>query len=164
MNFFKKALVLSMSLISSVSFAETQVHEGGYVGLKAGMFMLDLSGVDDPTLIGFQGGYSFGNNWSIELEYGTGSTDVKSVDIDVSSMGLYGIYRSEGQAYFLGKIGVAKNEIEISGGLSGEADDTGLAYGLGGGYNFNQQFGIEAEYNIVDSDISVFAVTGRYMF
>ena len=142
---------------------------GNYNVLQAlisGAYTISLDHSKNHNLsFGFQGGYSFGNDWSMELEYNTGSEEVGSADLDVTSMGLYGVYRSAGQAYFLGKIGMAKNEVEISGGgFSAKEDETGLAYGLGGGYNIDKQFGIEAEYNIVDSDISIFAVTGRFMF
>jgi len=80
-------------------------------------------------------------------------------------MALYGTFRSQGAGYFLGKIGILKEDLEASvSGISIDADDTGLSYGFGAGYNFNKQIGVEAEYTIVEEDVSLIAATVRFMF
>ena len=170
MNFYKQALILTMSLISTASFAEDKSRDF-YLGLKAGSFLIDVSGVDNTSTFGVQVGVDFRNNWSIEAEYNSGSSDLSGgVDLDFSSMAMYGTYRSEGPGYFLGKIGIVKVDFEVSKGNStfdaddADSDDSGLSYGFGGGYNFNKQFGVEAEYTLVDADVSLIAVTARFMF
>jgi len=161
MNFCKKVLILSVSLMSSVVFADETSQKGFYLGLKAGSLMIDVSGIDNATMIGFQAGYDMGNNLSVEFEYMSGETEAGSTDIDATNTAVYATYRSAGQGYFLGKVGFLKEELD-GGGVS--ESDTGLSYGLGGGFNVNKKFAIEAEYTIVEEDADLFAVTARMKF
>jgi opacity protein-like surface antigen len=165
MNFCKKALVLSASLMGSVAFADEASKEasngGFYLGLKAGSLMIDVSGIDNATMLGFQAGYDMGNKWSLEFEYTAGEAEAGSIDIDATNMAAYATFRSEGQGYFLGKVGLLKEELE---GRGFSESESGLSYGFGGGFNANKQFAIEAEYTIVEADASLIAVTGRMKF
>ena len=107
--------------------------------------------------------------FSVEFEYLSTSLDVEvststmsgSDSLDVDTMAIYGAYRSPGDFYFLGKIGVLSEDVS---GPGESASDTGLSYGIGGGATINEMFSVEAEYTILEDDISFFGVTGRYHF
>ena len=162
MSFCKKALILSVSLMSSAAFADEASQEGFYLGLKAGSLIIDVSGIDNATMLGFQAGYDMGNNWSVEFEYTAGEAEAGSTDVDATNTAVYTTYRSAYvRGYFLGKVGFLKEELD-GGGVS--ESDTGLSYGLGSGFNVNKQFAIEAEYTIVEEDADLFAVTARMKF
>src|SRR5690606_38216098 len=76
---------------------------------------------------------------------------------DVDSTAVYGTYRSAGDMYLLGKIGVAS--------LDGFGEsDTGLSFGLGAGIATGSGIAIEAEYTVLDSDVSFFVLTGKINF
>ena len=80
-------------------------------------------------------------------------------------MAIYGTFRSEGRAYFLAKAGLVKEEIEISGGGSSvSVDDTGMSYGIGGGFKLSDKIAIEAEYTLVEEDVSYVGATARFLF
>ncbi len=168
MNIIKKAalVALSVSALSSV----VQADEGQmYIGVKAGSFLVDLDGADDPEPFGVQLGYDFGQNLSLEFEYNTGSADYtgfgSTVDMDLTTMAIYATFRSEGQGYFLTKIGFLKEELELSNASASEnIDDTGLSYGIGGGFKLGDQFALEAEYTIIEQDVDYFGLTGRVLF
>jgi len=168
MNVFTKVALVALSV--SAFSCVAQADEGQmYVGIKAGSFMVDLDGADDPTPFGVQLGYDFGQNLSLEFEYNTGSADYSvlgtTVDMDVTTMAAYGTFRSEGKGYFLVKLGLIKEEIEASTSLiSVSEDDTGLSYGFGGGIRLADKFALEAEYTIVEQDVDYLGLTARVLF
>ncbi|WP_350650304.1 outer membrane beta-barrel protein, partial [Pseudomonas sp. HY13-MNA-CIBAN-0226] len=66
--------------------------------------------------------------------------------------------------YAKGKLGVAKTEVEgdYTAGpvrVSNSTSDTGIAGGVGLGYSVNPDFGIEAEYAMMDSDVDAKLLT-----
>jgi len=166
MKFMKQAAVLALSL-STLSGVVHAGDEHFYAGIKAGAFMVDVQGVDDATPFGLQLGYDFGENVSVEFEYNTGEADLgEFAEMDITTMAIYATYRSEGNAYVLAKMGLLKEELEVSqfGHLSEDADESGLSYGLGGGFKLGNKLALEAEYTIVETDVSYLGVTARALF
>ncbi len=80
-----------------------------------------------------------------------------SVIIDTKTYGAYGTYRytfPNTALYAKGKLGIAKTELEadFDDGSSDSTSDTGIAGGVGLGYNVSPNLGVEAEYAMMDSD------------
>ena len=144
-----------------------------YVGVKVGQFDLDVDGADDPTAYGVYGGYNFDPNFGVEVEYvGSDDADYYGGDIDAKTYGAYGTYRyafPNSGLYAKGKVGIAKTELEASATVAGvtrseSVDDTSLAGGIGLGYAVNQDFSVEAEYDIVGSDTDLMTIGAQLKF
>lgn len=168
--------VMTMSAQAAISYGAGQ----SYVGVKAGKFMVDTDGLDDPTAYGVYAGYNFDTNFGAEIEYvGSSDTDVNignsgiNAEYDLKTYGAYGTYRyafPNSGLYAKGKLGLAKAEINASRSdsfgnsesLSGS--DSGLAGGIGLGYNVTPNVGVEAEYDYVAEDITLLTVGAHYKF
>lgn len=173
-------LALATASLLSVS-AQAAVNYAGqpYVGVKAGKFMVDADGLDDPTAYGIYAGYNFDPNFGAEVEYvGSSDTDIDTdnsavkAEYDLKTYGAYGTYRYQFPntgLYAKGKLGFAKTEINVSASTVGYSDsdsdsDSGVAGGIGLGYNFNPNMGVEAEYDYVAEDVSLLTVGAHYKF
>lgn len=165
--------VVTMGAQAAVTYGSGYAGQP-YIGVKAGQFNVDEDGVDtdDPTAYGVYGGYNFDPNFGIEAEYiGSDDADFEVDGIegeyDVKTYGAYGTYRYTFPTtgiYAKGKLGVAKSE--ISG--DAEGDDTGIAGGVGLGYNVNSNLAIEGEYamypSIDDTDIDAITIGAHLKF
>ena len=168
--------VMTMSAQAAISYGAGQ----SYVGVKAGQFMVDDSDFDDATAFGVYAGYNFDTNFGAEIEY-VGSSDadidtgISGVDAeyDLKTYGAYGTYRYEfpnSGLYAKGKLGLAKAEVEVSASDNfgnsgnGSGSDSGLAGGVGLGYNFTPNAGVEAEYDYVAEDVTLLTVGAYYKF
>ena len=177
----KTLLALVAGSLMSVG-AQAAVNYAGqpYVGIKAGKFMVDTDGLDDPTAFGVYGGYNFDNNFGAEIEYvgssdtdfDTGVSGIKG-EYDLKTYGAYGTYRYQfpnTSLYAKGKVGFAKAELDASlsdglGNSVSESDsDSGIAGGIGLGYNFNTNMSVEAEYDYVAEDITLLTVGANFKF
>ncbi len=156
-------------LICALTASFTQAQEAATFsgGLKFGSFQADVSGIDSGMGLGFQLGYNATESVAIEFEYMSSSLDYDilgvSGDVDVSTMGIYGTYRSTGQGYFLGKLGFLSEKLK-AGSLNLSESDSGLSLGIGGGYRASESFSIEAEYTILEQDLNFIGLTGRLTF
>ena len=139
-----------------------------YLGVKAGQYDVDAEDADEATSYGVYGGYKFTPNFGIEGEY-LGTSDETIIDnrlaeVEYSGqvLGLYGTYDymfpNTGGLYAKGRLGFADNEIEIDAknkvtGNSGSdtISDTGVAGGLGLGFNISPMASVEAMYNYYPS-------------
>lgn len=140
-----------------------------YVGVKVGKFDVDLDGADDPTAYGVYAGYNFDPRFGVEAEYvGSSDADFGNGELDAKTYGLYGTYRhsfTNTGLYGKAKLGVAKTELEATNGnFSASASDTGVAGGLGLGYNVSPNLGVEAEYDFIDSDTNLMTVGAHLKF
>ena len=156
--------VMTMSAQAAVSYTNGQA----YVGAKAGQYDPEVeneSFKDKATVYGVYAGYNFTPEFSVEAEYlGTSSEEAyndafEKVEYDASVFGLYGTYHytfPNTGLYAKGRLGIAKHELNLdytdkedsffSG--SGSLSDTGVAGGLGLGYNVTPMVGVEAMYNM----------------
>lgn len=164
--------LLSISAQAAVSYGNGYTGQP-YVGVKVGQFDLDVDGADDPTAYGVYGGYNFDPNFGVEVEYvGSDDADYYGGDIDAKTYGAYGTYRyafPNSGLYAKGKVGIAKTELEASATVAGvtrseSVDDTSLAGGIGLGYAVNQDFSVEAEYDIVGSDTDLMTIGAQLKF
>lgn len=148
------------------------------VSLKYSKPRPDTIGVDgvDVDAKGDQGfgialGYEYNTNWTIEFEYLTSeSTDndfVGNVTLKTTGFGLYGVYRTQrsiSDPYLFGRVGVGQTEFKFTqpGFTGASADDTGLAFGAGVGYQYSDRLSVEAEYFIEDADYAHILLSVRY--
>lgn len=147
-----------------------------YVGVKAGQFNVDADNADNPTAYGVYGGYNFTPNFGAEVEY-MGSSDADlgtDSTLNAQTVGAYGTYRYNFPAspvYAKGKLGFAQTKLKAenkAGTSSYEADDTGVAGGVGLGYNFAPNMSVEAEYamlpSVEDVDTNLWTIGAHYKF
>lgn len=142
-----------------------------YIGAKAGQFMVDEDQLDDLTAYGVYGGYNFTPNVGIEAEYLTSSDediDGTALEYNVESYGAYGTYRyafPDTAVYVKGKLGIAKVQAEVEGaGFKEKESDSGVAGGVGLGYNFTPNVAVEAEYAFLASDLDLLTLGASYKF
>ena len=184
MNTLQKTLIaLSVGSLMSVSAQAAMNYAGQpYAGVKVGQYSPDVDVDDDAVSYGIYGGYKFTSNFGIEAEYlTTGDTDSYNDSDEKSeySADVYGLYGTYDYAfpntgiYAKGRLGIAKNKIDVdytdkldaSENESYSYSDTGVAGGLGLGYNISPMASIEAMYNIYPQvedefeDIDVSGVT-----
>ena len=131
-----------------------------YIGAKIGQYDID-GAKDEATSYGIYGGAKFTPNFGIEAEYmttseedfTTGVADKSEYSADV--YGLYGTYDYTfpgSQMYAKGRLGIAKNEIDLSSKNvakvnNGSYSDTGIAGGLGLGLNLAPNAAVELAYD-----------------
>lgn len=171
MKTFNKTLLalLATSAVSVGANAALYNHSGvvgqPYVGVKVGQSKVDLNtnGLDndDPVAYGIYGGYQFDPNWGVEAEYvGSDKEDLKAGGSKVGNVkqktfGAYGTYKytvPNTNLYAKGKLGIAQNKVKLDGSnYSSDDSKTGLAGGVGLGYNVTPMLAIEAEYDRLPS-------------
>ena len=128
-----------------------------YIGAKVGQY--DLDGAKDKgTSYGVYGGAKFTPNFGVEAEYLT-TSDEDFNDVQEYSADTYGLYATAdyafpntGGLYGKGRLGVAKNEVDLESKsnlvkVTSSGSETGVAGGLGLGYNIAPNASIEAMYN-----------------
>lgn len=150
-----------------------------YIGIKAGQTIVDDA--DNATAFGVYGGYQFDPNWGVEADYvGTSDTDtdVNELEYNAKTYGAYGTYKYgfvNSPMYAKARLGVAKSEVEVNAknsDASFTADKTGVAGGVGLGYNVSPNMALEASYDIMpkaeyeDSDTKVnnWAIGAHFKF
>lgn len=164
--------LLSVSAQAAISYGNGYTGQP-YVGVKVGQFDLDVNGADDPTAYGVYAGYNFDPNFGAEIEYvGSDDADFRGGDIDAKTYGAYGTYRyafPNTGIYAKGKLGIAKTEVEafntdFLGASNFSDDDTNLAGGIGLGYAVNPDFSVEAEYDVLGSDVDLMTIGAHLKF
>jgi len=167
----KASLIFSLSMLalSTHVLAENDY----YMGLKGGQVSTELPNMGFGTIndsdpgTGFIIGRAIGA-FGAEFEYLTAevnSKDISITEIEIDTIALYGVYRSISDLYFKAKLGILSEKAAINSiyGNGQTASDTGLSYGLGGGYQFSNFF-IEGEYIIIEADVDYISMTAGYYF
>ena len=162
-NLQKALIALSIGSLMSVS-AQAALNYAGqpYAGVKIGQYSPD-DAEDDAFSYGVYGGYKFTPEFGLEAEYLTTSdTDAFEDSFEKSEYNadVYGLYATYDYAfpytavYAKGRLGVAKNEIDVeykdkvfNTSESESFSDTGVAGGLGLGYNVSPMASVEVMYN-----------------
>ena len=165
MNTLQKALIaLSVGSLMSIS-AQAAINYAGqpYAGVKVGQYSPDDVD-DDAVSYGVYGGYKFTSQFGVEAEYLT-TNDADAFDDTLEkseySADVYGLYATYDYIfpntglYAKGRLGVAKNEIDVDytdkvSSIFNDSfsySDTGVAGGLGLGYNITPMASVEAMYN-----------------
>ncbi|MFI2811445.1 outer membrane beta-barrel protein [Microbulbifer sp. M83] len=137
--------------------------EGGYWGATAGLMTVDANTVDDPINFGLRGGYTFSSGWGFEGEFTdsliSGEADAfdgRDIDVDIQTLGGYATYRSFGDVYFKGRLGLIYEDVSVGGYSS---DDTGISVGGGIGLNLSPNTNVEFEYTMIEEDVNFWSGT-----
>jgi OmpA-OmpF porin, OOP family len=175
---------LAALALMAATAAQADTQPGFYAGAGIGSTKVgddNLSGVDDSDT-GFKifGGYTFTENWGVEVSYfdfgeasvsaGNSSASVGITGLSASAVGrlpvndMFAVY---------GKLGFASYDVDLdfnnvpgfgSGHLSDS--DSDLIYGVGGALSFGGNFEARLEYEAlnVDGDASMISVSGLFRF
>lgn len=180
MKTLQKTLLGLTASIALISGANAIDYSNGqaYVGVKAGQIDPDVNlpnvSMKKQTSYGVVGGYQLDPNWGVEAEFlGSDKGDIKTAgvkvgDVKTKSYGVYGTYNynfATTPVYAKGKLGLVKTEVEAKTSLRTlKEDDTGLAYGVGVGYQATPALSVEAEYAKPASDINLWTIGAKFKF
>lgn len=170
-----KKIIAGLAL--SVAFLPVGAQANELVfGVKAGVYIPEPSGIDPAPVISAQISYEFldlvAADIAIELEAGTtvqdGDVDLQvsgvKAEYSVQNIGLYISARTAGPIYAIGRIGVARSDIEITASgtanVTAKGDDTGLSYGAGVGFSTGLRTEIELTAFNNDSENNLYASLG----
>lgn len=163
----KKILAAAVVLGCAVS---AQASEGGYFGTTAGLMKTSISG-DSPFNAGLRAGYAWNSGFALEGEYTTSLVDGEARyssswgdfrwDYSISTLGVYAAYRSQGDIYFKGRLGVLNESVDFG---DGKESDSGLSAGLGVGFTFSENVNLEAEYTLIEEDVDFWSGTLVFRF
>lgn len=140
----------------------TNAHAKIFVGGKAGPMLIDLDGFDDPINVGVNGGFidertGLGAEGELTLSAVDGefNTFFGNADVSITTFGAYGTFRSPGNTYFKGRLGVVYEDVEIG---SASDDDSSGSGGIGVGFRTGAGISIEIEYTIIEEDVDFLSV------
>jgi opacity protein-like surface antigen len=164
---FMFALIAASAFAMSPAMAQ---DSGFYVGAGIGDFGVEVDGFSDSdTAFKVFGGYKFAKYFAADLEYLDGGTvEDGGLEIDVSGFNLSGVgILPVGEKFNLfAKLGMILWDAETN----GFGDDSGedFSWGIGAGYSFTDQFGMQLEYQgfeIEDTDtVDLISVSASWTF
>lgn len=169
-----KIVIASLAALAVVSPALAQ-GSGPEYSVSAGY---SLWNADDADLgaITLRGTGMFTPNFGVEGEaaFGVGDENVGGATVEINnSLGAFGVAKAPltDQFDIFARAGYATTEIEASGfGASASADIDGFAYGIGGNFYVNENFGIRGDFSQydggddVDGAADVFSIAGVVRF
>ena len=171
---------LLLVLVGSLAHADNQ--KGFYAGLGQGLYYIDFDNTDyDESAVSVRafGGYKLNEYVSFEAGYASlfeTSADVPGAEIDIDGsswdISVRPTMPLSDKFSVFGIIGYSRYEFDISisvGGLSASDEDSesALMFGLGGMFNFNDNWSLRGEWTTVDkddADFGMFAVSATYNF
>ena len=159
----KKILLASAIAMAACGSAYAQ-DQGAYIGVKGGSYQVDVESASSPTGGGFLLGYNFGKGPAIEFERNSsgsisfsGGQNFYYGSAEIETTALYFAYRSEGTVFFKVRAGDVTASSSYYGYDFGESD-TCLSVGGGVGVNMGNIAQLEAEYTIIEQDVSLLSV------
>lgn len=165
-----KALFGALALaLGSHAVADTHSpHQGGFFGLKAGQMQVDASddvlGIDydNSTNIGVYAGYVGESGLGFEAEFtwptSDADTGVPDVTYELSTVALYGTWRSDGNIYFKGRAGLLRERLKLEGpGGTASDSDSGLSFGAGVGFHLGSSR-LELEFTRIEKDVNYLSI------
>ncbi|ADE53082.1 outer membrane beta-barrel protein [Coraliomargarita akajimensis] len=165
---------IALALISVTTTSSLLAEDEGqaYIGLNSGLMLIDSSvGYEDPVSLGVYGGYQFSDmGFAIEgqmtLPISSAESGIASAgDLDIFTLGVYGVWRSPGRVYFKGKAGFMYEYLSTDfAGFPLEESGFGLSLGVGGGVRITKTIAAELEYTIIETDIDYLSLGLTYSF
>lgn len=150
-KFAMMAAVAATALMAIPSVAHAEWYAG------AAYTQYDLDGAEVGGATG-RLGYRFSPNFAVEGEGSVGVDDDQGVELN-HALGAYAVgivpFGSSGFSAH-GRLGYATAEVDTP---FGDADDDGLSYGAGLGWNVTQNVGIRADYTRFEGDDDADAIS-----
>ncbi|MEQ1838351.1 MAG: porin family protein [Candidatus Nitrotoga sp.] len=145
----KIAAVALLSAFIAAPVAAEDMHM--YIGANVGSAQIDATGFDASTAFSVLAGHKFNSNFAAEVAYvNFGSVDVAPAGSTVksSAMSLSGVgsFPLNDQFSLFGKLGLASTTVKGTGFPS--ESNTGVTYGVGAQFDFDQQFAIRAGWDM----------------
>ena len=143
-----KKWLFAMLCAAAMAFsagAMAQTPSGFYLGAEVGN--TDVGSEDDTGFKVF-GGYQFHRNIAAELGYGL-LFDKGGAELTTLELVAVGIFPLTNQFSLLGKLGLARLEVDTPGGSN---DDTELTYGIGVQYDFAPNIGLRLQWQRYDTN------------
>jgi len=169
---------LAMLVFSSASFGMNAVADSDLY-LNAGISAFDGDGATLKALTA-RGGISIHELLSAELEasFGLGAEEIdgaSGAELKLENqLGGYlvGRYPLLPNLEAIGRIGYTTGEFQASaGGVAGDIETDGLAFGIGGEFMITPQFGLRGDYTRIEVDddaldggVNAFALSAVYRF
>jgi outer membrane immunogenic protein len=136
-----------------------------HFGAKVGVLDPDIGGFDDALNLGVQVGYDLFSDsrgtLSVEGEFTTTLSDgdvAGGGEWDADTLAAYGAFRTAGDVYLKAKAGFLDQDIKRAGGSGGavitNGDDSGFAFGVGGGWRTNRNAAFELEYTVMSDELT----------
>ncbi len=130
-----------------------------YLGLKAGQIEVDGTPVDTETGFRALAGYQLSESFALEVDLLTGEGEAFDLDLSLDTVGVYGVYRTPGRYYLLGRLGFLAKHIEVENIPSREQNNTRWSGSIGAGVRVpNEDWLLEAKYSRFDSDLDYIGV------
>lgn len=153
-------MLLAMSLLP----AETVKADEGYIGVKAGPMLIDLEGLDDPMNLGlFFGSSRSGGAFEAEITTSGVKGGTDNVDLTITTIGAYAVYRTEGDGpFFKIKAGFVNEDVKFEGfGRSVSESDSGSSLGIGFGSRSRDSL-FEVEFTIIEQDVNFLSLGASF--
>jgi Outer membrane protein beta-barrel domain len=156
----KLASIFIILCFSNLSIADDM---GLTFGIGTSVNYIDHDNVDDDKSmgIGLTLGYDLKYGFAIEAKVTESDWAIDESTGMIKTKAIYGVYRSQGDFYFLAKLGVLKEKVSLG---AFTEEDTGVSYGFGGGFRVTDNFSLEAEYLVVEENINALAFGARAKF
>lgn len=150
-----KKILASAALAILTCSASAATPNTFYAGLDGGGTKVDNLG-DNQGSYGAFLGYNFHENFAVEIgARRLGSWDFRGADVDIKqyAASVIGILPLQNQFNVFARLGYNKLKADLSlQGVSTDATDSGVLYGVGVGYNFTPTIAGRIEFQKPSSD------------
>lgn len=165
----KRSFVIGAALIMSTASTASMAQGGFYIGAKTGEVKIDLDEIKDDGGTGWQVGYEFSFGLAIQVESLSASTSHDILftprDADMDTTAVYAVYRTPGTGFFMVKGGILNEKVDLDTPWGSESEtDTGFSTGIGGGVRLGEHFFAEAEYTLIEQDVSFLGIGASLQF
>lgn len=145
-------------MLLSPSLATASPYFGAKIGTMQVSFDFDETD-SDPTSIGILLGYRWdhvlrGLSGELEVTRSISPGEVRDLDLDVESQGLYLAYQTQGPLYVRGRVGLMDASLDAGVLSEGEGGET---FGIAAGYR-RGAFAVELDFTSIDDDVSFFSI------
>lgn len=156
--------------------AGTAMAQGPYVGGKVAWVNVDdVLGISFDSAMngGVVLGYEFLPDYGLaaEAEFTTSINDGDwsylgvSGNWDIQTSAIYLVSRLGQEVYAKVKVGYLNEDISVTvPGLTVSGDDSGVSWGLGGGYKFTQNVSAEVEWTKIEADADAWSAGVNFSF
>jgi len=162
-----KKIIASAALAILTCSASAAVPNTAYAGVDGGGTKINGLGDNEGSYGAFIG-YSFQENFAVEIgARRLGSWVYRGADVDINqyAASVIGTLPLQNQFSLFARLGYNKVKADLSlQGVSTDATDSGLLYGVGVGYNFTPTIAVRIEFQKPSSDSHNLSVGLAFQF